>query len=600
MRPVMLLAFAMLISIRPASALDVDVRDARTGAPLAAELALADGGGAGSGSTWLATDGRVALEDACRNGCRITAKSAAHHPLSTRLTGAETRVTLLLEPLDEPARYRRLDERAAARPGSRWVQGYVRRADDGTPVAGARVEVGGSTTYSEADGHFEAGLPAAAEDADQAAQATIEVSAAGYPGWRREGLLAAPGVTRVVIALGDGVPSAGAFTVGARDRREAAVEGEHDAPARISRTLAPPHAAAVAPPLAPPSSIRVGYLDAACTQPCCTGDCSHTCTMPLETYVRRGLDSEWIASWRAHSLRAGSIAYRSYGAWRVANPIRPAFDICSSACCQVNDATTSSSTDDAVARTPGILLTRDGTSAASSEYSAENNSWDDPADGLSCSNVDLSCGDGNAGSPGANWPCLADPVGAGHGCFGHGRGMSQWGTQRWAGSTFGSRDWRWIVDHYYNDNDDATGAGSGLRTAFMTSPLELASPSAMPATAALGDTVTMIAAATNMAGADHPHLLIGASLYRSGSGYIDDPSHDAPLALDTGTHAIARAFTLPPSAQAGMYDVLLSLYLDVDGDGAISAPDLPLALVSADDALRVVDDRIFADGFDPP
>ena len=52
-----------------------------------------------------------------------------------------------------------------------------------------------------------------------------------------------------------------------------------------------------------------------------------------------------------------------------------------------------------------------------------------PNDGLSCTNVDLSCGNGYVGSPSAGWPCLSDSLSSNHGCFGHGRGMSQWGTQ---------------------------------------------------------------------------------------------------------------------------------------------------------------------------
>src|SRR5260370_40408292 len=65
----------------------------------------------------------------------------------------------------------------------------------------------------------------------------------------------------------------------------------------------------------PPASIRVGYS-------CSCTTCSTVEVMSLETYVKRGLPREWIASWRAHSLRAGAIAYRSYGSWYVYHPLR--------------------------------------------------------------------------------------------------------------------------------------------------------------------------------------------------------------------------------------------------------------------------------------
>ncbi|MGO4781936.1 hypothetical protein AB4084_41255, partial [Lysobacter sp. 2RAB21] len=58
-------------------------------------------------------------------------------------------------------------------------------------------------------------------------------------------------------------------------------------------------------------------------------------------------------------------------------------------------------------------------------------------------------------------PCLSDEVGRGRGCFGHGRGMSQWGTQRWAASN--GRDWRWIANHYFNANNNP----GGQRNAFL-------------------------------------------------------------------------------------------------------------------------------------
>jgi hypothetical protein len=210
--------------------------------------------------------------------------------------------------------------------------------------------------------------------------------------------------------------------------------------------------AALAAPVVP-SSIRVGT---GCTGSSCTG----VTVMSLETYVKRGLNDEWISSWQIESLRAGAVAYRSYGAYYVAHPIKSNYDICSTTSCQVNDSDTATSTDQAANDTAGVVLSRDGSTIFRSEYSAENNAWDDPNDGLSCTNTDRSCGNGYVGSPAAGWPCLADSVATNHGCFGHGRGMSQWGTQRWATS---GKGWRWITDHYFNANNNP----SGMRSAFM-------------------------------------------------------------------------------------------------------------------------------------
>lgn len=579
-----LLLAASLAANRASPAASLAARDALTGAPLHATVEYEQAGVLRR----IGLDGRaqrVALPSD-RVDARVSADG--HRTLAFTLDPAAGPTTLLLDPLEEPAAYARLA--AHVHGDARWLAGYVRRADDGIAIAGALVTIEGRTTQSDDSGYFEIEL--APYDVADTARPSLHVRADGIGEHVRDGLVRAPGVQRLIVVLGSDVASSSTNAIGALDAGDRTADGDDGRDAPLARP-ATPAGPLLAPGLAPPATIRVGYADAACTQSCCTASCSHNCVLSLETYVRRGLDSEWIASWNTQSLRAGSIAYRSYGAWRVAHPINGSFDICSSACCQVNDSGTASSTDNAIARTPGLMLTRNGSEAASAEYSAENNSWDNPSDGLSCSNNDLSCGDGFAGSPANNWPCLADSVGAGHGCFGHGRGMSQWGTQRWGNDT-NARLWPWIVDHYYNDN----GAGSGLRTAVMTSPLSIANVAALPAVLAPGATLHIAADATNTAGATHAHLLVGASLYRSGVGYVDDSAHDAALSLDTGTHAIGRDFHVPAATPAGSYDLLVSLYLDVDENGAITTTDLPLALVTAASAVQLADDRIFADGFE--
>lgn len=341
---------------------------------------------------------------------------------------------------------------------------------------------------------------------------------------------------------------------------------------------------------APPASVRVGYADASCTTSCCTGSCNHVCVFDLETYVRRGLNDEWIASWNTQALRAGSVAYRSYGAWHALNPVPGrAFDICSSACCQVNDGDTSSSTDLAVSRTAGILLERDN-AVFRSEYSAENNCR---LGAMSCANVDLSCGNGFAGSPAASWPCLADPVGIDRDCFGHGRGMSQWGTQRWSLAPH-QQTWRWQVNHYYN----AHGTGNGLRTAVMTRVLALADVRPRQRTATAGSTLLLDYDAVNHAAITHDRVLVGASLKSLPGPFIDDPENDAQASLPTNESAVQRRFDLPADISPGRYDVYGSLYLDIDEDGTISSTDFAQDLIQRPAALRVVaaSDLIFYDG----
>ena len=537
--------------------------------------------------------------------CRVQAEGYRALAVSLTSRADALPITVLLEPESLPAPFRELADAAGSHPTAGWVQGYVRDAASGTPLIGAWVDDGHAGTRTDERGYFALPLgdiqspPVWPGERPLPREFTLGVDAAGYPPWQRDSMLRLAGIQTLLVALDRDKAGPQQALLGARDRIGGdGVMADDGNATRGPAEMAGKQKASLAATLAPPSSIRVGYADAACTMPCCTGSCTHSCVLPLETYVRRGLDSEWIASWNAQSLRAGSIAYRSYGAARTQNPMNTSFDICSSACCQVNDAGTHASTDAAVARTPGLMLSRQAGQVFAAEYSAENNAWDDPGDGLGCSNVDLSCGDGFVGSPSPGWPCLADAVAVGRGCFGHGRGMSQWGSQRWAIHDTTPQNWRWIVDHYYNDNGDESGAGSGLRTSELTSPLSLSAIVAVPAQASAGTLLSLSALAASTAGETHQHLLIGASLYASGVGYIDDQANDASLVLDPGSHLVARGFSVPPGTPPGSYDVLYALWLDVDEDGVISSIDLPLAMVSEPAAFSIPHAALFANGFE--
>ena len=127
--------------------------------------------------------------------------------------------------------------------------------------------------------------------------------------------------------------------------------------------------------------------------------------------------------------------------------------------------TSSKNTVAAAQATAGIALSSDGQSVFFAEYASNTTGFD-------------TCANGQTGNPnylhagGAGpWPCMLDPIAAGSTGSGHGRGMSQWGTQYWArgtsynGTLSVKRLWQCIVDHYYNANSnsitvDPTGTGS--------------------------------------------------------------------------------------------------------------------------------------------
>jgi hypothetical protein len=318
------------------------------------------------------------------------------------------------------------------------LHGHVSDRDTGTPIAGAAISAGDLRTTTNSRGYFWLRVPAPPEFTTTA----LAVQNDGFKRHELTNILLLGGAdTHFIVRLerGEGVA-----------RRDDSHKlwmhrpgGEHPLQDELPQTSGVPF-------IAVPGMIRVGFNCASATT------CTSVEIFSLETYVKRGLNDEWIASWPDDSLRAGAVAYRSYGAYHVAHPRTAAYDICSTTSCQVNDADTSSRTDAAVDATRGVVLVQNG-EIFRSEYSAENNNL---LGERSCSNADRSCGDGFAGSPNTGWPCLRDEVCSGWSCFGHGRGMCQWGTQRWA---LQGRDWRWIVRHYYSD-------GEGLRRSILVEP----------------------------------------------------------------------------------------------------------------------------------
>ncbi|MDP2305281.1 MAG: MopE-related protein, partial [Pseudomonadota bacterium] len=167
----------------------------------------------------------------------------------------------------------------------------------------------------------------------------------------------------------------------------------------------------------PPATIRVWRMSMGGSSSC-DGPVE---VIAFEDYVKGVLNHEWITSWEDESLRAGAVAIRTYAAyWVNAGGKYTCADICDTTSCQVYDDDRLGVTNDAVDDTEGEYVV-DGRNLVFAEYSAENG--DPTADGVS------------------------DPYCAGEALFGHGRGVCQWGSQRWA--LYGGKDHAWIVEHYY-------------------------------------------------------------------------------------------------------------------------------------------------------
>jgi peptidoglycan hydrolase-like amidase len=308
------------------------------------------------------------------------------------------------------------------------LNGYIRDANTNGPLAGAQVSAGGKTATTDSKGYFSIQLNADAAAIAQGAtpeKIAIRFSKTGYTSHTIQNYLI-PETYTMKVGLN---PASGARTQ-AIEETETHVHGmfdrkESDDAQRYSETAVPQARVESALAATVPTSIRVG-TSCSCTT------CSSVSVMSLEQYAQSGLDDEWIASWKTASLQAGSIAYRTYGAWYVLHPVKTNFDIASSTCNQVWNSDVVTSCKNAAISTAGIVLVKNG-AIFRAEYSSENNN--------------AGCGNGYSGTGTSNgWPCIKDERCAGRALYGHGRGMCQYGTSFWASD----KDYVWIVNHYYN------------------------------------------------------------------------------------------------------------------------------------------------------
>jgi Stage II sporulation protein len=424
--------------------LELSVRDSATGAALEGRVTASDPAGRVVSSSGTERSGRVALR-LPRGTYRLKVEASRHRTVATAFdldAGSTLPVTAWLDPDTVPES--QSPESTAERP---TLEGYVSDAATGRALARAVVslERAAVQTETDAEGKFRLALPSVRQDDMELPPADrLTVRREGYRPFRSGPLFVANGTARFVVALRRGSE---------REETGELSEGHKMllAPDRLalaqSAAAAEPESPVPVPEASPaggvpvPASIRVG-------SGCSCASCPAVDVFSLETYVRKGLDDEWVPSWHDESLRAGAIAYRSYAVYRVAHPLRPNYDICSTICCQVLDPTdTHAKTDSATAATAGMIVVNAQRNAPFlAEYAAENNGRE--------------CGDGRTGRPDQGWPCIGDAVDAASTFNGHGRGMCQWGTQRWASRE--RKDFCWIVDHYFNDGGHPTGARSGL------------------------------------------------------------------------------------------------------------------------------------------
>lgn len=303
--------------------------------------------------------------------------------------------------------------------------------------------------------------------------------------------------------------------------------------------------------LALPSVIRLyhGVNNGPCIS--CTS-CVTIEQLSLEEYVRGGLDDEWIPSWTSESLKAGAVAYRTYGAYHVFHPYGANYDIVAYPCRQHWDGTTrQTSTINATNATVNEVLVDCNNNIVFSEYASETNNF--------------GCGDCYSGQ--GNWPCISDNVCCGKSPFGHGRGMCQWGSQRWAQQ---SKTYTWILDHYYNPGGYYRWKNgiTSLPDLIITGGSQSVTPST---NIHAGSNITVFASETNKGVANTCQNVVG--LWLSADGvlntnedlYLGKISGYPILIPNTSSNILTATVQIPSNTQPGNY------YLFFWADGTLKA-----------------------------
>jgi len=426
-------------------------QDSRTGMGVVPDTVLVDDTNV---AKQVDASGRLRL-DVLPGEHRILISAKGYQDLDTRqtvLAGNASKSIILLDPTTPPA------EPFAEPPGAigevprAAIRGYVVDDETGQPLAGATLAVVGTNdhTVTDADGFLTLtvpvgdGTPIPEDNTGRLfVKKDMVVTKVGYGTLVEQNIVLIGGETyRFQFRLvPDGVTRAineqkhrGNMQATAVDGRPLVADAAAATPRASLDTLVPQTSLAQSAP----STIRVGRTGCSSSP----GACSTVVTMSMETYVKHVLPAEWFSSWNAESLKAGAVAIRSYGAYYVNHPISPssspAYDICDSASCQVYGNSTASSTDSAVDTTAGMYLVDGSGNIAQTEYSAENNDL---------GNRDT-CGDCYIRNKPGDGICLSDSVCCGQTQNGHGRGMCQWGSQRWASNQ--SKTYTWILGHYYD------------------------------------------------------------------------------------------------------------------------------------------------------
>ncbi len=486
---------------------------------------------------------------------QISAHAAGFHTLYTSLVSdanSSVSVDLFLDPVTQPSELQQASIDRQRRDDATLVVGFVADRESGLPLSGVHVLGGTGKVTTDAKGYYSVYLPVTS---DWSKNRLVFIKD-GYVLEERTGLETwsfGDWIVNVRMQRGSGTKSISESKAerGASQQLDECTACNTDGPSGTDNAVVPISA-----------SIRVGRT--------CSGtSCSTVEVYTMQTYAKYVLPAEWYSCWGSlangmNSLQAGAVAIRSYGLWYVYNPLRTNYDICDNTSCQALGSVQSTNANNAVDATDRWILLTASNAVARSEYSAENNN--------------KGCGDGYTGT-GTSWPCILDLPCQTQTPNGHGRGMCQWGSARWANGTRvlttspcsqgtshgqGTKTWQQILSHYYPTYTLVQGATASMQGT-TTDPTSVAQGSTMSIQYTLTTTHAM-------------SLILGASIAPNGSGTLtSDSPRDIKASLFEGGNIVSRSFVVPATQPTGAHDLYVSLWHDKNNNNIIDTGDFVVA-----------------------
>ena len=317
------------------------------------------------------------------------------------------------------------------------------------------------------------------------------------------------------------------------------------------------------------------------------------------------MPNEWIPSWTSNALQSGALAVKMYGWWRVLNPRNNllGYDIEDNTSDQVykqGSNVSSSNTAVDLVTTIGFSQT-DGTLFKVQYWNGVSQVYNTGGVGLKVYSTPSTTGtivttlnDGDRlmivssglitdgtyrwwrvkTGKSSNWESGYEGYAVGNYIQSYpglesvnnlAGQITQYGTQFLGeqGQTYAQ-----IIPYYYNGSSIAGGQNIQFFTITPPATASITNIAVSPITTSPGSTVTLTYTINSTGSMT---VLLGASFTLTGTSAwnVSDPTNDRSVSLVSGTQTVTRNFIIPNPISVGVYDLLVALWIDNNGNNKI-------------------------------